>query len=269
MSLGHRLTWYLLIGVLAISGLDVYFSLRRTRANLLIDVWREVDAISRTLRISLEKVSNQQPERYFPELAAEISGFENVLGVAFYDHTGRVMTISLSLQGRALPNVDVRAVMMNKTAIDGLSQDETKQRYYRVEPILNSAGEAMAAFLVIEDFPLFTRELRGRMLQAVLTILMLSIVLSAIVSIVIRQGVTQPLRMFTQRVEEIGEGQFAQRLRLGRHDEIGRLAQAFDHMCAHLDEAYRRLREEGEEKLRLERTLRHSEKLAALGAMAS
>lgn len=269
MSLGNKLTWYLLLGVLAVMGLDVYFSLKRTYNNLLIDVWREVDAISRTLRISLEKTGENRLEQYFPRLAAEISDFENVLGVAFYDRSGALLTISPSLRGRKLPNVDVRLVITSKTATDGLYKGGTKKRYYRVEPIINAAGEGIAAFLVVEDFPFFTREFRGRMLQALLTILLVLIVLSVIVSIVTRQSVTLPLRTFTSRIEEIGKGQFDQRLELVRRDEIGRLAQAFDHMCVRLQEAYQRLVKEGEEKLRLERALRHSEKLAALGQMAS
>ena len=269
MSLGHKLTWYLLVGVLAVMGLDVYFSLKRTYHNLLIDVWREVDAISRTLRISLEKTGNDQPEQFFAQLAPEISDFENVLGVAFYDRTGTLATISSSLQGWKLPEVDVRSVIATKTATDGLYKSGAKRRYYRVEPIINSTGEGIAAFLVVEDFPFFTREFRGRMLQALLTILLLLIVLSVIVSVATRQGVTRPLRTLTSRVEEIGRGQLHQRLNLVRNDEIGRLAQEFDLMCVRLQDAHQKLIEEGEEKLRLERALRHSEKLAALGNMAS
>lgn len=269
MSLGNKLTWYLLVGVLMVTGLDMYFSLKRTHANLLRDVWREVDAISRTLRVSLEKTGNDQPERYFAQLAPEVSSFENVLGVAFYDRQGRLVITSPSLQGRQLPEVDVQSVMLNKTPTDGFYMQEAARRYYRVEPIVSTMGKGIAAFIVIEDFPFYTRELRGRMLQTALTVLMLAVVLSAIVSMVIRQGISRPLRVFTHRVEKIGEGRFEQRLQLTRRDEIGRLAQAFDHMCIRLEDAYQKLIVEGEEKVRLERGLRHSETLASLGQMAS
>jgi signal transduction histidine kinase len=250
-------------------GLDVYFSLTRTHANLLSDVRREVAAISRTLRVSLEKAGDDDPQRYFTQLAPEISGFENVLGVVFYDQQGQMATLSPSLHGRALPDIDVRTVIATKLPIEGVFTGDVKHRYYRLEPIVSTEGRGIAAFLVIEDFPFFTRELRGRMLQAVLTVLMLAIVLSAIVSLVIRQGVSQPLRAFTRRVEDIGEGRFEQRPHFARRDEIGRLARAFDQMCIRLEDAYRKLITEGEEKVRLERALRHSEKLAALGEMAS
>jgi len=85
----------------------------------------------------------------------------------------------------------------------------------------------------------------------------------------IRRGMTQPLNRFAQQIEVIGQGQFDQRLDATRRDEIGRLAQEFDRMCARLESAQRRLLVESEEKLRLERTLRHSGKLAALGQLAS
>ena len=206
MSLGNKLTWYLLAGVLLVMGLDVYFSLTRTHTNLLNDVRREVAAISRTLRVSLEKAGDDDPQRYFTQLAPEISGFENVLGVVFYDQQGQMATLSPSLQGRLLPEVDVRTVIATKIPIEGVFTGDVKHRYYRVEPIVGTKGQGLAAFLVMEDFPFFTRELRGRMVQTALMVLMLSIVLSAIVSMVIRQGVSQPLRAFTCRVEEIGEG---------------------------------------------------------------
>ncbi|HEV8711609.1 MAG TPA: ATP-binding protein, partial [Candidatus Binatia bacterium] len=269
MSLGNKLTWYLLVGVLAVTGLDVYLSLTRTRANLLDDLRREVAAISRTLRVTLEVSGDDEPERYFAQLAPGISGFENILGVVFYDRAGRVAATSASLQGRRLPEVDVRTVIRTRTPIEGLFSEGSAQRYYRVEAIPSSTGEGIAAFLVLEDFPLFTREFRGRMLQTLLTILMLLVVLAVIVSVVIRQSVTQPLRTLTRQIEAIGQGQLDQRLHLTRRDEIGQVAQEFDHMCARLEEAHSRLVTQSEEKLRLERALRHSEKLAALGQLAS
>jgi signal transduction histidine kinase len=269
MSLGNKLTWYLLVGVLAVTTLDAYLSLKRTRANLLDDLRREVAAISRTLRVSLDIAGDDAPERYFAQLAPGISGFENILGVVFYDHEARVRVLSSSLQDRQLPNVDVRSVIANKTAVEGLFNEGVAQRYYRVEPITSSTGEGIAAFLILEDFPLFTREFRGRMVQNLLTILMLLAVLSVIVSVVIRQSITLPLRAFARRIEAIGQGRFDQRLHLERQDEIGRLAQEFDRMCARLEEAHQKLIAEGEEKLRLERALYRSEKLAALGQLAS
>jgi signal transduction histidine kinase len=269
MSLGNKLTWYLLVGVLAVVGLDLYLTLKRTQANLLDDLRREVAAISRTLWVTLEVSGDDAPERYFARLAPSISGFENILGVVFYDRAGRAVTTSASLQGRHLPAVDVREVITTRTPTEGLFSEGSAQRYYRVEAIPSSTGEGIAAFLILEDFPIFTREFRSRAVQTLLTTLVLLVVLAVIVSVVIRQGIAQPLRTFTSRIEAIGQGQFDHRLHSTRRDEIGRLAQEFDHMCERLQAAQHEVLTESEEKLRLERALRHSEKLAAVGQLAS
>jgi len=269
MSLGNKLTWYLLFGVLAVTGVDLFLTLKRTRENLLDDLRREVTAIGRTLQVTLAVSGDDAPERYFTQLAPGISSFENILGVVFYDKAGRVAAVSPSLQGRQLPQVDAYSVITTRTPVEGLFHESGAQRYYRVEPIISSTGEGIAAFLILEDFPFFNREIRGRMFQTLLTTLMLLIVLAVIVSVMIRQSITQPLRAFARRIKAIGQGQFHARLRLTRSDEIGEVAEEFDRMCAQLEEARRSLIAENEEKLQLERALRHSEKLAAVGQLAS
>jgi two-component system, NtrC family, sensor kinase len=269
MRLGNKLTLYLLLGVLVVLGLDVYLSLKRIRTDLLKDMHSEVASISRTLRVALEKAGNGVPEHYFSQVAAEISGFENILGLVFYDREGLEIWRSPSLQNHPLPQVDGRAVVTTQTPVEGLFREGRAQRYYRVEPIASTTTEGIAAFLILEDFPLFTHELHGRALEMILATLILLVVLAMIVSIVIRQSVAQPLQTITRRIHAIGQGQFNHRLHLTRHDEIGQLADEFDRMAARLQEAQQRLGAEQEEKLRLERALRHSEKLAALGRLAS
>jgi signal transduction histidine kinase len=269
MRLGNKLTVYLLLGVVIVLGLGVYLSLKRIRTDLLKDMHSEVASISRTLRVALEKARNTVPEHYFSQLAAEISGFENILGLVFYDREGQETWRSPSLQNRSLPQVDVRAVVTTKTPVEGLFREGRAQRYYRVEPIASTTGEGIAAFLILEDFSLFTRELHGRVLEMVLATLVLLVVLAIIVSVVIRQSVAQPLQTIMRRIEAIGQGRLDQRVHLTRHDEIGQLADEFDRMAARLQEAQHRLIAGHEEKLRLERALRHSEKLAALGRLAS
>lgn len=269
MSLGKKLTWSLLVGVLAITGLDLFFSLKRTRENLLSDVRREVTAIGRTLQLTLAVAGDDDPERYFMKLAPGLSSFENVLGVVFYDRTGQVVARSSSLHDRELPSFDAREVIATRIPVEGFFSEGTEERYFRVEPIVASTGDGISAFLILEDFPFFNREVRGRMFQTLLTILTLLVVLAVIVSVVIRQSVTLPLRTVIRHVKALGEGRPQQRLQLARRDEIGELAAAFDRMSTQLEAARLSILAESEEKLRLERALRHSEKLAALGHFAS
>jgi signal transduction histidine kinase len=268
-NLGNKLIGYLLVGALAVMVIEVYLTLERTSVDLLTDLRSEVATISRTVQLTLDTVGGTNPEQYFDRLTVGISGFENILGVAFYNREGRVVSLSASLKEYELPQVDVRHVIATRTPVEGLLADKQPQRYYRVGPIANLDGEGVAAFLIIEDLPLFTNVFRNRAWQMFATRLGLLVALGVIVSLVIRRNITRPFSQFAQHIEAIGQGRFDLRLASSRQDEIGSLAQAFDRMSARVEAAQQKLIVEGEEKLQLERTLRHSGKLAALGQLAS
>ena len=61
MSVGNKLTWFLLLGVLGVTGLNLYLSLQRTRENLLEELRHEVAAISWTLRVTLDIAGDDAP----------------------------------------------------------------------------------------------------------------------------------------------------------------------------------------------------------------
>lgn len=271
MSLGNRLTLYLLLVVVVITGLDLYFSLRRMRANLLLDVHRELSSIGRTLRVTLEKAGDDMPERYFADIAPEVSSFANILGVVFYGRDGQPAFVSPSLRNQPLPEVDVLPLMTSQTAAEGVFLTDAGRRYYRVEPLVSSTGTGIGAFLLLEDFPIFTHEFRSRTIQTLLTTLALLAILATVTSLVIRRSVTRPLQTFAQQTTAIGHGDFDQQLQqqFSRADEIGLLAQEFDRMCEHLRNARQQLLTESEEKVRLVQELRQSEKMATVGHMAS
>ena len=270
MNLGTKLTCYLLLGVLVVMGLDLYLSVKRIQTDLLHDVRREVAAISRTLHIAVTLIDRTDtPESYFTSFVASLSNFENVLDVVFYDRTAQIVARSTTLQEHQLPDVNMHQVISTQTPAEGLFKAGRVQRYYRVEPMVTMVGEGIAAMLVLEDFPFFTRVLRERMVVALGATLGLLVVLASIVAVVVRRSIAQPLRTLTRQVEAIGQGHCIQRLPLTRSDEIGRLAHEFDRMCIRLDAACRALEAENEAKLRLERDLRQSEQLATLGKLAS
>jgi two-component system, NtrC family, sensor kinase len=270
MSLGTKLTCYLLLGVLVVMGLELYLSVTRIQTDLLHNVRREVVAISRTLHLALTMIDRTDtPESYFRSFVASLSDFENMLDVVFYDHTAQIVARSTPLQEHQLPAVNIQQVIATRTPAEGLFSAGRVQRYYRVEPLVTTAEEGIAAMLVLEDFPFFTPVLQERIVRALEVTLGLLVVLASIVAAVVRRSIARPLRTLTRQVEAIGQGHFPQRLSITRRDEIGRLAHEFDRMCVRLEAAYRTVEAENEAKLRLERDLRQSEQLATLGKLAS
>src|ERR687887_157703 len=116
MSLGTKLTCYLLLGVLAVMGLDLYMSVKRIQTDLLHDVRREVAAISRTLHIALTLISQTDtPGQYFTSFVASLSDFENILDVVFYDRTAQIVARSTTLQEHQLPEVNIHQILTTLT----------------------------------------------------------------------------------------------------------------------------------------------------------
>src|SRR4029453_9703827 len=153
---------------------------------------------------------------YFTSFVASLSDFEDVLDVVFYDHAAQIVARSTTLQEHQLPQVNIQQVITTQTPAEGLFRAGLVQRYYRVEPIITREG--IAAMLVLEDFPFFTRVVGGRFVGALGAALGLLAVLPSIVAVVLRRSIAQPLRTLTRQAEAIGQGHFTQRLPTHRGD---------------------------------------------------
>ena len=84
-----------------------------------------------------------------------------------------------------------------------------------------------------------------------------------------RKWINQPISKLIEGIRGLAKGNLDQKIDLKRGDELSELAQAFNQMAVDLKKAQERIIQEAETKLELERTLRHSEKLATVGQLAS
>jgi signal transduction histidine kinase len=81
--------------------------------------------------------------------------------------------------------------------------------------------------------------------------------------------VTRPIRRLIAGVEEVARGNLAARIPFRGRTEVGELARAFNRMAGRLDEAQEQRRKAEESRAALEGQLRHAERLAAVGKVAS
>jgi signal transduction histidine kinase len=154
---------------------------------------------------------------------------------------------------------------------EGYIRGPGKLVYYRAEPIRSSAGKLVGAFILGRQGHSWrlaeaavTR--RNRILATTSALVM---VLSLLILLIIRRNVSLPIQGLIERIQEIGKGNWEKRIDVQGRDEVTRLAQEFNHMCEQLEQSYTRLVKEQQEKLKLERELRHSERLASVGQLAA
>jgi two-component system NtrC family sensor kinase len=90
-----------------------------------------------------------------------------------------------------------------------------------------------------------------------------------VAAVIGRRLVGRPLRDLREQAHCMAEGDYSVRLSLRQRDEIGELAEQMNLLCERLAEATRRVDEETAAKLSAYDQLRHSDRLATIGQLAS
>jgi signal transduction histidine kinase len=79
----------------------------------------------------------------------------------------------------------------------------------------------------------------------------------------------RPIRQLVMKARQVGAGDFSGKLVLRQHDEIGELGREMNLMSEQLDQAQQRLQAETAERIAALGQLRHADRLATVGKLAS
>ena len=117
-----------------------------------------------------------------------------------------------------------------------------------------------------KDLKSYTREtlIRVFVLSAVLIL-----VGTAMLWFLGRRYIGKPLQALMNRTHRIGTGDFSHEPVLPGHNELTHLSESINEMCDNLETARNRLEEESEKRIAALEQLRHSERLATVGRLAS
>ena len=165
--------------------------------------------------------------------------------------------------------LDPRPAFQSPNGIDGYIRDRDVLIYYRIEPITTTDGRLAGAFVLARQGFQLIGSIEARRNRIVATTTALVLLLSLLVLIIVRRNITRPINQLVDRVREIGRGRWEQRIDSKGRDEVAALAKEFNSMSEELNRSYSRFLQEQQEKLKLERELRHSERLASVGQLAA
>lgn len=84
-----------------------------------------------------------------------------------------------------------------------------------------------------------------------------------------RGAIQRPIKQLMEGMDHVIRGDLTHALPLDRNDEIGRIAYRFNEMTAQLRDAQQEIHRSAEAKLKLEQSLRQSEKLATIGQLSA
>lgn len=258
----------LMVGVMmAAAG---YFSVQQREAKLEAAMRSEVRAHALTLQIALEDHYHAGRTAEAQQLIDRLSENTNIYGVVLFDEVGRVVMVSDPLVADEIRYPpEVRQVIATGETAEMARRINGQPVFSILMPI--RVGTAPRGALEIAQLLSFVQADIARARREILfTTLLLWVTIFLVVLIVTRRNLSRPIQGLLRGAAAIGRGDLDYRVIVPRRGgEFARLAQDFNRMADSLAAQRRTAAREAEERIALERELRHRERLAEVGRLAA
>jgi signal transduction histidine kinase len=279
MKLGTKLVVWLIATVIVTMAIHGYLSIQQDEINVAREIRVGMRGFSRSVQATLQE-HYREHENFSgiqPFLDA-VGPKNNIHNLVLYNANGEVIGRSASildtsmfpeLDPTPLMKLDIRPALNGKTGTEGFIRDQKTLIHYRIEPILDPKSKVVGAFVLARHGSRLVESIAERRNRILSTTTALVVLLSVLILITVRRNVSRPIRELIQRIREIGHGRWEQRISISGQDEIALLAREFNIMSEELQRTYTNFVKEQGEKIKLERDLRHSERLASIGQLAA
>jgi len=246
MTLGSKLTLWVLLPLLLVLILLATITLRRERETHERQAAAEVERIANTLAIPMVESLKRRTSADLSEILKRSTLERGRFGVIVYDPTGHPFyTWGLFAADRALRPEDLRPLL-------GLPRQMGKPEALGEMPVwshliaLTADGELLGALKVtmsLRDMQEFLARERNVLLG---TLAAITFILTILISLVIQRTVSAPLARLMTRIQALASGTPSEDVVISGRDEVGQLSREFNALARNLDEARRRLLEESE-----------------------
>jgi two-component system NtrC family sensor kinase len=236
VKLARKLIFAILLGMVLVLSVSGYLQVRRELAAFAEDMHRDHALVARTLTAAL---------------------------IAAWEDGHRPEAMRAVAESANDERVKVRW-------LESTAPPDSGNRDWRVSrfPIV-SEGMPLGTLEVSEARDEERAYVRKSVVQTVLSTAVLAVLALAIIIGLTVWFVGRPIRLLRDKMKRIGEGDLGGPLVLPQHDEIGELANDTNVMCERLAAARQRIQSETEGRLGALEQLRHADRLATVGRLAS
>ena len=127
-------------------------------------------------------------------------------------------------------------VLANGQGLEGYLENAAHPVYFRIEPVFSSDNTLSGAFVLGRRGIGYNLTLQTRRNRIILTTCVLFVLLTSFILFLVRRNVSRPIEQLIERIRNIGEGHWEQRIEIQSRNEIGALATEFNQMCARLED---------------------------------
>jgi signal transduction histidine kinase len=230
----------------------------------------EVRSIGQTLRVSLEKVSFTREIEFVQDLINAVEEDEKILGIIVFNRSEGLLLKSPSLEGELEPYMNLIQKAMEKDVPQEMFKIYRNIPVFSYSfPLKDRKGRTMGGVSILQNASFVERDIKEAERDIFITIFILLCGTIIFILLGMKQWISRPISQLVEATKELARGNLNVRIEWKRSDELSELGQAFNQMATELREAQKKIIEEAHMRLELERTLRHSEKLATVGQLAS
>lgn len=265
---GHLGVRLFLLIALAIVGVTLsydVFRLQRERRAFMTQLEREAFLVARAIEGPLQLWLGTGSRTELERLLTDVRVVKDVRCVGLYTSAGQ-------------PDLAASAAGEGEACVQPLSAAQLQGGAHGawnpfgdftvLVPIL-SEGDRLATLKLVLPASHITGPLREQRNATMVERALILGALAVVVWLAIAVTVSRPIRELRRGIEKIGRGNLEPDIDVRAGTEIGELAGAFNHMAYRLREAQEQGHRAEERRRALEAQLRHAEKLAALGQLAS
>ena len=264
MRLVFKLTLAIVAGMCVVLAIHWYIRVRREISLSEADMRSDHYSMGRAFALAVAEVWQADGEKLALQLVDELNDREQQVqlrwvwpdaqpGDEFQPRVGRDRLEALTR------GYDVTAVQRDA---DG------QRRLYTYIPV-QIDNTTLGALELSESLAPQAAYIRSTVIATVITTGLVVIVCGAIAMVAGVYFVGRPMRRLREKAGRVGAGDLTGDLDLHQRDEIGDLATEMNRMSARLAEAQRRLQEEARARVTAVEQLRHADRLATVGKLAS
>ena len=270
MKISTRLILHLTVVVSVVLIVASLLLLRQREQSLREAAEDEVRAHAVTLRIALEENYAANHVLDAQRLINRLRENAGIYSVLLFNLAGNVELAShpdIPEEIRYLK--EARQVMATGEKIEIERQLGSEDVFSIIMP-LKVNDQPVGALEIAQSISFVHAEIAQMRGEIVLMALLLCVAIFLVVLAVTNYSLTQPIQGLLDGAAAMARGELSHRVFVPRGGgELGELAQNFNRMAESLVEQRRQAEREAEERLALERKLRHSERLAAVGHLAA
>jgi two-component system, NtrC family, sensor kinase len=251
-----------LIIIVVLSGYG-YFKIISNRDILIRKMKLDVMSISRTMRISLERLPLLREQEYFQNLIDAVEEYEQTLGIVVYLQEKDTLLRSHSLEEGIEPYVE----LIKRSIQEDRPQEEFG--IYKKAPVFSytfpfkdEKGKNIGGVTILHHTSFVGEEIKRTEWRIFITTLVLIGGILVLLLLVTKKWIIQPIYQLLDGIKNLAKGNLNTRIHLKGGDEFSELAKSFNQMAIDLKSAQERIIEETER-------LRQSEKLGTIGQLAS